>query len=122
MDSSSPDENGILHFPSSNAYIAFVDDCIVSNRLLVTLMEAPWSEPSKAVYSIFVQLREVFPDVIFSKMDVEETKDVASLMFVRIVPSVIFVLEGKEVARIKKTVPYELLQQTVLSLLKKQQS
>lgn len=102
--------------------MAILEDSIIQNKLVVTMYYASWSAPSKVMYDTMVQLAKVLPNVMFSKLDIDEAKDITMRMAVRIVPTLIFVQGGKEVERVKRVVSSELLQQKILSLLQPQQT
>eukprot|EP00250_Pteridium_aquilinum_P004098 c14334_g1_i1 orf=274-642(+) len=122
MDSNTVDENNIIHCPSGNAWMATLEDSIQQNKLVVTMYYASWSDPSKVMYDTMAQLTKVLPDVMFSKLDIEEAKDITARMAVRIVPTLLFVKGGKEVGRVKRSVSPEVLHQKILSFLQPQLS
>ncbi|KAI5073942.1 hypothetical protein GOP47_0011955, partial [Adiantum capillus-veneris] len=120
MSTSSIDENKIIHSPSGNSWIATIEESILAHQLVVTMFGASWSEHSKAVYDMMVQQKKLLPDVMFCKVDVDEAKEIALEMGVRIIPTVVFIQEGKEVGRIKRPSNLELLLQKTMSFVQVQ--
>ncbi|KAI5082943.1 hypothetical protein GOP47_0002686 [Adiantum capillus-veneris] len=122
QNSSTVDENNVIHCPSANSWMATVEDCIVANQLNVAMFYGSWSEPSKVMYDMMVQQKKDFPNVVFCKLDIDEVKEATKMMAVRIVPTIVFVIEGKEVARVKLLMTPEVFKHKIVSFLPLQQS
>lgn len=66
----------------------------------VTKFSASWCGPCKALAPEFKKIKDMFPDVQFIDIDVEEKEDIATLYGIRNVPTVIIEKDNQIVERL----------------------
>lgn len=66
----------------------------------VTKFSASWCGPCKALAPEFKKIKDMFPDVQFTDVDVEENEDAAILYGIRNVPTVIIEKDNQIVERL----------------------
>lgn len=60
----------------------------------VKLFSATWCGPCRAFYPIFEELKSEFPDIEFTKIDIDENKALAMEYKIRAVPTLIIDNDG----------------------------
>lgn len=63
------------------------DEVINDNELVFVDMWAEWCPPCRAVAPILEELEEEYPNVLFTKLDVDSYPDIAKAYDVRTIPS-----------------------------------
>lgn len=66
----------------------------------VLYFSAVWCAPCKVASSNVKRLKEKYPDIEFHKLDVDDDVKPAQLYQVRSVPTLVHLVDGKEVARV----------------------
>ncbi|KAI8374448.1 thioredoxin-like protein [Radiomyces spectabilis] len=70
---------------------------INNSKLVVVDFHATWCGPCKLIAPKFAKLVDVYPDVVFAKVDVDEVADVASHVSVRAMPTFMYFINGNKV-------------------------
>lgn len=87
------------------------EEIIQNTDTVVIDFWAPWCGPCKALGPTIEALADTNPEVLFSKVNVDEDDDLVSRFNIRNVPTVIFIKNGKEVARKVGNLPIETYQE-----------
>ncbi|XP_074586569.1 thioredoxin H-type-like [Curcuma longa] len=91
-----------------------LDQQIQSKKLVVVDFTATWCGPCKVIAPHFAKLAEQFTNIIFLKVDVDESTDLSQEWAIRGIPTFIFIKEGKEVERLAGANPGELTRKVEL--------
>ncbi|KAL0082344.1 PITH domain-containing protein [Phycomyces blakesleeanus] len=81
-----------------------------AEKLIVVDFFATWCGPCKTIAPLYAQLSSKYPNVQFSKVDVDQAKDVASSCGISSMPTFQFYKAGNKVAEMKGANPGQLLQ------------
>ncbi|KAG2182044.1 hypothetical protein INT43_006970 [Umbelopsis isabellina] len=73
---------------------------IASDKLTAVDFHAQWCGPCKIVGPKFVKLVEVYPNVQFAKVDVDEGADIAEEYSIRAMPTFLFFKDGVKVGEV----------------------
>ena len=82
-------------------------------QLVIADFYAEWCMPCLMMAPIIDSLAESNQDVIFVKINVEESQDLASEFNVSGIPCIVFLKEGKEVDRLVGSVSEEMLDEKI---------
>lgn len=82
----------------------------------VTKFSASWCGPCRALAPEFKKIKDMFPDVQFTDVDVEEKEDVAVLYGIRNVPTVIIEKDNQIVERLSGLYPKQKYIDTISGL------
>ena len=64
-------------------------------KLIIIDFSAKWCGPCKYIAPKYEQLSDDMPDIVFCKVDIDEAKDLAKNINVKIVPTFVFIKNGK---------------------------
>lgn len=92
------------------------EEIIQNTDTVVIDFWAPWCGPCKALGPTIEALADKNPEVLFSKVNVDEDDGLVSRFNIRNVPTVIFIKNGKEVARKVGNLPIETYQEELNKL------
>jgi thioredoxin 1 len=67
---------------------------IPQDKNVVIDFYADWCGPCKRVAPVFVELSEKFPEIVFLKVDVDESEDIASAFEITSLPTFLFLNKG----------------------------
>jgi thioredoxin 1 len=70
-----------------------------SNKSIIIDFFAEWCGPCKGIAPFFSDLSEMYKNVVFAKVNVDEAEDVAELFGVSSLPTFVLVKNGVEVSR-----------------------
>ena len=70
-----------------------------SNKAIIIDFFAEWCGPCKGIAPFFSDLSEMYKNVVFAKVNVDEAEDVAELFGVSSLPTFVLVKNGVEVSR-----------------------
>lgn len=62
---------------------------------------ATWCGPCKKVAPVFEKLAQIYPSIVFLKVDVDESAEVAEKFEVQAMPTFLFIKDGRIVKRIE---------------------
>ncbi|XP_047946569.1 TPR repeat-containing thioredoxin TDX-like [Salvia hispanica] len=74
-----------------------LDAASKASRLSVLYFTTTWCGPCRYVGPVFTSLAGKYPKVVFLKVDIDETREVAAEWDIRSIPTFIFVRNGEEV-------------------------
>jgi thioredoxin 1 len=95
-------------------WISFESEVLKSERPVLVDFWAEWCGPCKAIAPVFEELaREYKGKVVFAKVDVERNPQVAALLGVRSIPTMIMFSRGEEKERIIGTFPKSQIQKKI---------
>lgn len=69
-------------------------ETIENNELVILDFWAEWCGPCKAYGPVYERVSEVFPDVVFGKINTEEQQGLAGMFGIRSIPTTIAFKEG----------------------------
>ncbi|KAI1717065.1 thioredoxin domain-containing protein [Ditylenchus destructor] len=67
-----------------------------ANQVVVVDFYATWCGPCKIMGPKFQRLAGEYPSIVFVKMDVDESEDVVSEYDVKVMPTFVFIKNGKQ--------------------------
>lgn len=70
------------------------------SRLTVLYFTATWCGPCRHISPVYASLAGKYPNVVFLKVDIDETRDVASQYNISSVPTFFFLKNGKEIDKV----------------------
>ncbi|KAI9020003.1 Allergen Cop c 2 [Phycomyces nitens] len=73
---------------------------IKNNKLVAVDFFAVWCGPCKVIGPKFEKLSDVYSDIVFAKVDVDEAPDVASEVSVRAMPTFVFYKNGEKIGEV----------------------
>ena len=62
---------------------------------------ATWCGPCKRIAPTYEKLSEAFPNIAFLKVDVDESAELVNMYDVSVMPTFVFLKDGKEVKRVE---------------------
>jgi thioredoxin 1 len=62
---------------------------------------ATWCGPCKKIAPVFEKLAQVYPSIVFLKVDVDESAEVAEKFEIQAMPTFLFIKDGRIVKRIE---------------------
>jgi thioredoxin 1 len=84
-----------------------------SNKLIVVDFYADWCGPCKALSPTLERVEGKNPDVIFAKIDVDNSPECAALHGIRSIPTVIFLKNGEVVNKFMGNHQEDFIQTTI---------
>jgi len=100
----------VVHYLNSSNFDSFLSE----NANVVVDFFAEWCGPCKMMAPAFEQVaREVSPSVMFAKLNVDQSPDIAERFFVMGVPTIIYFKLGKVVDKIVGAVSRDVLRKKV---------
>lgn len=72
---------------------------ILNEGTNVLYFYAEWCNPCKSFSPVFSTVSESFPNIKFTKINVDDYSEIAKAKSIRTVPSIILIKEGVEVSR-----------------------
>ncbi|XP_051144589.1 thioredoxin H2-like [Andrographis paniculata] len=87
----------VTAFHSSLKWKAYFEASKQTSKLIVINFTASWCGPCKYMYPALDEFAEVYKDVDFIKIDVDEFEDVAQEFQVQALPSFVLIKKGKKV-------------------------
>ena len=62
---------------------------------------ATWCGPCKAIAPKFEEMAKLYPTIAFLKVDVDESQEITELYEVRVMPTFVFLKDGKKVETVE---------------------
>ena len=88
----------MIHFQSVEAFNTFMKG-EGSNKSIIIDFFADWCGPCKGIAPFFSDLSEMYKNIIFAKVNVDEAEDIAELFGVSGLPTFVLVKNGVEITR-----------------------
>lgn len=98
----------VLKVESKDQWQSLVNIAKHQGSLIVVHFGASWCIPSVAMNSLFEELALTYPDVMFIAVDVDEVKEVASMMAVKAMPTFLLIKDGTTVDKLVGANPDEI--------------
>lgn len=89
----------------------------ISRGVVLVDFWASWCEPCRYLNPILTSLSKEFPDVLFSKLNIERNKETAEKYYISNIPTVILFKDGKLVEIIVGISPKALYRNKIKDLL-----
>jgi len=87
------------------------------NKIVIIDCSAVWCGPCKWFSPIFEQLQKEFKmDFIFTKVDVDEARDIAVNFGIRAVPTTLFIKGGNIIKKVEGAMKYEQMKPILLQI------
>lgn len=85
------------------------------NTVIIIDCSAVWCGPCQWFSPIFEKLQKEFgKDFIFANVDVDEARDIAMQFAIVVVPTTIFLKDGKIINQLRGALPYEKIKELLL--------
>ena len=85
----------VIHVNVSN----FEGEVIKSEKTVIVDFSATWCGPCQRLSKVIEQVSADCPDVKVVNIDVDESEELAAKFFVRSVPTIVIMKDGKEIKR-----------------------
>lgn len=103
-------EKKVLYYLDSANFDKFLNE----NINVIVDFYADWCGPCKMMAPIYEQVaREYSPSIIFAKLNVDQSPDIAERFFIMGVPTIIYFKSGKAVEKIVGAVNKSILKQKI---------
>ncbi len=103
-------EKKVLYYLDSTNFDKFLNE----NINVIVDFFADWCGPCKIMAPIFEQVaREYSPSIMFAKLNVDQSPDIAERFFIMGVPTIIYFKSGKAVEKIVGAVNKSILKQKI---------
>ncbi|MBC7090614.1 MAG: thioredoxin [Nitrososphaeria archaeon] len=103
-------EKKVLYYLDSNNFDKFLNE----NANVIVDFFAEWCGPCKMMAPIFEQIaREYSPSIMFAKLNVDQSPDIAERFIIMGVPTIIYFKSGKAVEKIVGAVNKNILKQKI---------
>ncbi|KAI3452799.1 hypothetical protein Pfo_009462 [Paulownia fortunei] len=97
----SPTKKGqVIAFHSSSKWKIHFEASKQTSKLIVIDFTASWCGPCQYIQPVISEFAEIYTDVDFIKIDVDELEDVAKEFGVQAMPTFILLKRGKEVDKV----------------------
>jgi len=107
--------NDVLHLKNYQELSNVINQ--YPNKIVIIDCSAVWCGPCKWFSPIFEQLQKEFNmDFIFTKVDVDEARDIAINFGIRAVPTTLFIKGGNIIKKIEGALKYEQMKPILLQL------
>jgi thioredoxin 1 len=70
------------------------------NKSMIIDFHAQWCGPCKAIAPMFSDFSDMYKNITFAKVDIDEAEDIADLFGVSSLPTFVLVKNGNEVTRL----------------------
>ncbi len=88
----------MMYFQNVEAFNAFMKGEGSKKSIIIDFF-ADWCGPCKAIAPFFSDLSEMYKNIIFAKVNVDESEDVAELFGVSGLPTFVLLKNGTEITR-----------------------
>jgi len=103
-------EDKVVYYLDSTNFDKFLNE----NTNVIVDFFADWCGPCKMMAPIFEQIaREYSPSIMFAKLNVDKSPDIAERFFIMGVPTIIYFKSGKVVEKIVGAVSKNILRQKI---------
>ncbi len=92
-------------------------DEILKEKYVVIDFWAPWCGPCLAFSPVFEETAKKYQQITFAKCNIDENEGITKSLGIMSIPTIIFFKNGKEVDRIIGTMPQDVFEGRVKSLL-----
>ena len=107
--------NDVLHLKNYQELSNVINQ--YPNKIVIIDCSAVWCGPCKWFSPIFEQLQKEFKmDFIFTKVDVDEARDIAINFGIRAVPTTLFIKAGNIIKKIEGAMKYEQMKPILLQI------
>ena len=105
--------NDVLHLKNYQELSNVINQ--YPNKIVIIDCSAVWCGPCKWFSPIFEQLQKEFKiDFIFTKVDVDEARDIAVNFGIRAVPTTLFIKGGNIIKKVEGAMKYEQMKPILL--------
>ena len=103
-------EDKVVYYLDSTNFDKFLNE----NTNVIVDFFADWCGPCKMMAPIFEQIaREYSPSIMFAKLNVDKSPDIAERFFIMGVPTIIYFKSGKVIEKIVGAVSKNILRQKI---------
>lgn len=107
--------NDVLHLKNYQELSNVINQ--YPNKIVIIDCSAVWCGPCKWFSPIFEQLQKEFNmDFIFTKVDVDEARDIAINFGIRAVPTTLFIKGGNIIKKVEGAMKYEQMKPILLQI------
>ena len=107
--------NNVLHLKNYQELSNVINQ--YPNKIVIIDCSAVWCGPCKWFSPIFEQLQKEFNmDFIFTKVDVDEARDIAINFGIRAVPTTLFIKGGNIIKKVEGAMKYEQMKPILLQI------
>jgi thioredoxin 1 len=89
----------MIHFENVEAFNSFMKR-EGFNKSMIIDFHAQWCGPCKAIAPMFSDFSDMYKNITFAKVDIDEAEDIADLFGVSSLPTFVLVKNGNEVTRL----------------------